>query len=55
MRNLLKLSDYKINLFVFILCLVIYFVFEASYSADSLRYAYAGMQLVEKIFQAVVV
>ena len=50
MRNLLKLSDYKINLFLFILCLVIYFFFEASYSADSLRYAYAGMQLVEKIF-----
>ena len=50
MRNLLKLSDYKINLFVFILCFVIYFVFEASYSVDSLRYAYAGMQLVEKIF-----
>ncbi len=50
MEKIFKITDFKIKIFLIFFCLSAYFFFNPSYSADSLRYVFAGMQLLENFF-----
>ncbi len=50
MKNLFKISNSRIIFFLLLFCLIVFFIFDANYSADSLRYVFAGMQFVENYF-----
>ena len=50
MKNLFKISNSSIIVFLLLFCLIVFFIFDANYSADSLRYVFAGMQFVENYF-----
>ena len=50
MQKILQITDFKIKIFLVLFCLFASFIFEPNYSADSLRYVFAGMQLLENFF-----
>ncbi len=50
MKIFYKLSNNIIKVYLLIFCISVFFIFDANYSADSLRYVFAGMQFVENYF-----
>ncbi len=50
MKIFYKLSNNIIKVYLLIFCISVFFTFDANYSADSLRYSFAGKQFLEIFF-----
>ncbi len=50
MEKILKITNNKIKLFLILFCSTVFFFFEPNYGNDSLRYVFAGKQLLANFF-----